>query len=561
NTGKLELPSISQVHPRGTVDASWYNSHYTPRPAVSSERLPGLPQIQHASSSTSSSPRGGSFSSGSVGAHDSVGSATSYSSSVNGNAATFKTPSPESTPHSTRNGHALHALGQNGSPYPPQNPEGYPCPEAYNMNQIQPYGDVHAQPHVPSTGPPPAMGHYQPYQSQPLPQTYSSTPTSYTAPYAYPSAPQHQQPQAYPPSSSMSSSLMPMTLPAMASNATGVTSIGGAPYNRAERPYDATGQVAPPGMKPRVTATLWEDEGSLCFQVEAKGICVARREDNHMINGTKLLNVAGMTRGRRDGILKSEKTRHVVKIGPMHLKGVWYGIPFDRALQFANKEKITELLYPLFVHDIGALLYPPNQPRTALNAGAFAATRRDARYLPQSTQAPGTPGLHHHHSMSVAAAPQPSGGISHSGRPELGRAHTFPTPPTSASSVMGMSTQGSAYEGQWSNVPGMQASGQPLSIDTGLSNARSVPTTPATTPPANAINSMQQYQTSQTYETPRQSYTAAPSQPGQYNHLESPQRISLRPTLPSIIILSQHHQRHASPIHCPSHLKCSHQLI
>ena len=46
--------------------------------------------------------------------------------------------------------------------------------------------------------------------------------------------------------------------------------------------------------------------------------------DNHFINGTKLLNVAGMTRGRRDGILKSEKAKHVVKIGPMHLKGVWY---------------------------------------------------------------------------------------------------------------------------------------------------------------------------------------------------------------------------------------------
>ena len=51
---------------------------------------------------------------------------------------------------------------------------------------------------------------------------------------------------------------------------------------------------------------------------------LTRPTDNHMINGTKLLNVAGMTRGRRDGILKSEKTRHVVKIGPMHLKGVWY---------------------------------------------------------------------------------------------------------------------------------------------------------------------------------------------------------------------------------------------
>ena len=42
--------------------------------------------------------------------------------------------------------------------------------------------------------------------------------------------------------------------------------------------FDTTGQVAPPGVKPRVTATLWEDEGSLCFQVEAKGVCVARRE-------------------------------------------------------------------------------------------------------------------------------------------------------------------------------------------------------------------------------------------------------------------------------------------
>jgi protein SOK2 len=46
--------------------------------------------------------------------------------------------------------------------------------------------------------------------------------------------------------------------------------------------FDHTGQIAPPGMKPRVTATLWEDEGSLCFQVEAKGVCVARREGNHI---------------------------------------------------------------------------------------------------------------------------------------------------------------------------------------------------------------------------------------------------------------------------------------
>ena len=122
--------------------------------------------------------------------------------------------------------------------------------------------------------------------------------------------------------------------------------------------------------------------------------------DNHMINGTKLLNVVGMTRGRRDGILKAEKQKQVVKIGPMHLKGVWYvftplpnpqytilssdlfpqcpsltdlqnlipriqtdyriRIPYERALALANQEKITEKLYPLFVHNIGSLLYHPS---------------------------------------------------------------------------------------------------------------------------------------------------------------------------------------------------------
>jgi hypothetical protein len=51
-------------------------------------------------------------------------------------------------------------------------------------------------------------------------------------------------------------------------------------YTHSFRNYvtDTSGQSGPPGMKPRVTTTLWEDEGTLCFQVEARGICVARRE-------------------------------------------------------------------------------------------------------------------------------------------------------------------------------------------------------------------------------------------------------------------------------------------
>lgn len=33
----------------------------------------------------------------------------------------------------------------------------------------------------------------------------------------------------------------------------------------------------------RVTTTLWEDEGTLCFQVDAKGVCVARRSGEWLI--------------------------------------------------------------------------------------------------------------------------------------------------------------------------------------------------------------------------------------------------------------------------------------
>jgi enhanced filamentous growth protein 1 len=58
-------------------------------------------------------------------------------------------------------------------------------------------------------------------------------------------------------------------------------------YGQQEMAGDTTGQVAPPGMKPRVTATLWEDEGTLCFQVDVKGTCVARREGKHTY-GTSL---------------------------------------------------------------------------------------------------------------------------------------------------------------------------------------------------------------------------------------------------------------------------------
>jgi protein SOK2 len=149
--------------------------------------------------------------------------------------------------------------------------------------------------------------------------------------------------------------------------------------------------------------------------------------------------------------------------------------------------------------------------------------RPDSMQTQRYHQGPTTtqpPSLHHHHSMSNpvgAAMSQPPHAIQphpSSGRPGLDRAHTFPTPPTSASSIMGMGNQGSSYEWSGANVQNPQSS-QPLSIDTGLSNNRSVPTTPASTPPG-AIQQGVAYGSGQSFDNSRPMYSAAPSQPGQY---------------------------------------------
>lgn len=150
--------------------------------------------------------------------------------------------------------------------------------------------------------------------------------------------------------------------------------------------YNPTPQYStqlPLAGRHRVTTTLWEDEGTLCFQVDAKGVCVARRHDNNMVNGTKLLNVCGMSRGKRDGILKNEKERIVVKVGAMHLKGVW--IAFNRGKQLAEQHGIADALYPLFEPNIQSFLYhPDNYPRTAAVMAA-AQERHVQRHYVQPT--------------------------------------------------------------------------------------------------------------------------------------------------------------------------------
>lgn len=125
---------------------------------------------------------------------------------------------------------------------------------------------------------------------------------------------------------------------------------------------------------------------------------------------------------------------------------------------------------------------------------------------------------HHHHSMHGGSMSSQHSGPTHSGlgRPDMPRSHTFPTPPTSATGVMGGMGQsdGSFWGGQGMN--NVHGSGS-LAIDTALSNARSMPTTPATTPPGASIHGVQQqYQNSQSYDPSRQVYSAPPLQHGSY---------------------------------------------
>jgi protein SOK2 len=137
------------------------------------------------------------------------------------------------------------------------------------------------QPPPPQTVTSGGMGHYpqqhqQPPLLQPGPAQYNTAPAPYQQ-YGYANGLTSPQSAGHQVPGSMGQQQNVLTLPAMSATQPGMTGQGFG----AQQGFDNTGQIAPPGMKPRVTATLWEDEGSLCFQVEAKGVCVARREGTY----------------------------------------------------------------------------------------------------------------------------------------------------------------------------------------------------------------------------------------------------------------------------------------
>ncbi|KAG0737766.1 hypothetical protein G6F57_009865 [Rhizopus arrhizus] len=108
--------------------------------------------------------------------------------------------------------------------------------------------------------------------------------------------------------------------------------------------------------RPTLNVVDWENEKTACYQVEVKGICVSRRQDNDMVNCTKLLNLANLSRTRREAILNNEEYRVVNRVGSMALKGVW--LPFDKAKYLAETYGLTDILYPLLANDPSTFYHP-----------------------------------------------------------------------------------------------------------------------------------------------------------------------------------------------------------
>ncbi|RKP33539.1 transcription regulator HTH, apses-type DNA-binding domain-containing protein, partial [Dimargaris cristalligena] len=93
----------------------------------------------------------------------------------------------------------------------------------------------------------------------------------------------------------------------------------------------------------------WTDESIDSYVVSARGHHIARCMSSAMVNGTKLLNCAGLSRGRRDYLLRKEPLRRVLKKTCKTSRGVW--IPYQRAVDLAHTYNVYHSTLPLLVED------------------------------------------------------------------------------------------------------------------------------------------------------------------------------------------------------------------
>lgn len=276
---KLELPSLASVQTRAPTDAypSWsgYNAHYA-KGGMSSDKLPSAlfsplaSQQQQQQHHHASSPRGLS------------------SSILNGSTYPNKKDSTQvlPSPSQSQNGAPQYSTSNNQFAYGNEG-TGFMNTQSNSSYGALDYGHQHhlsqGQPPTPQTATSGGMGSFPPQPSL-LQPTYHQP--SHGFPQFFPgsNSPANQPPMGVhpqqpmlplPQTTALNTNHSPLSAVSQGGPQTPQSATTGGYSNHS---FDATGQIAPPGMKPRVAATLWEDEGSLCFQVEARGVCVARRE-------------------------------------------------------------------------------------------------------------------------------------------------------------------------------------------------------------------------------------------------------------------------------------------
>ncbi|OAV96596.1 hypothetical protein PTTG_02788 [Puccinia triticina 1-1 BBBD Race 1] len=280
------------------------------------------------------------------------------------------------------------------SPHPHQHEQPHPQPHPHHHNQFY-------QPSPPPLHSPllPVHPHQHHFDQRPH--------SSYLAPHQH----YHPRPQSAPHSTSQFS-LDPQVLAAAAAN---------------------------------VEVKKWDEENTYYYQVAHKGVTVGRLKGSGLVNGTKLLNLAGISRGKRDGILKNEKMRKVVKHGTMHLKGVW--IAFDRAVFLAEQHHIADKIFPLLVVNLEH--YVPIEPSimgtgSKIGPGSLFHPRHP-RLLPQPIKFPPS---------AISLAPASANSFSSTGGwpsgpssalPSIGYSEPFSAPPVPRSAPTA-DTSPSVYE-------------------------------------------------------------------------------------------------------------------
>ena len=228
NTEKLELPSISQVQTRGPADIPFYNSHYSQRPLLSSDRLPhlNLPQSYAASSSYVPTPPRSvlpepHFPGGHYGP-------TAFSGAQQGIG--LKTPSPSPTAQDLTPPHC-HGLPDDSPEHincssstaniQPYEPLAERFKDAMNQQQYleshQSYSSA-GQSYAPQPATTGGMPHYPQYQQQPPvlqpgPGTYTPSPTSYSQQYGFSNGVTSPQSAGHPVPSSMGTQMSSAMLP------------------------------------------------------------------------------------------------------------------------------------------------------------------------------------------------------------------------------------------------------------------------------------------------------------------------------------------------------------